>query len=158
MWNFVPAIKCKSSSREFFPDLVVAFVSFVNFRQDNDRPTAIVVQRPPGAWTDDENIHSWVSSSFYSFYHHVKPPCFNEEFGPCDNSDSNMTFPSPTCPHLHNPGPLKIVHTFQAELIFVTNITNYICGEKIVMWRNFGKFWEILEILPQFTRFHVEKN
>ena len=27
-----------------------------------------------------------------------------------------------------------------AELIFVTNITNYICGEKIVMWRNFGKF------------------
>ena len=38
-----------------------------------------------------------------------------------------------------------------AELIFVTNITNNICGEKIVMWRyfgkfwrNFGKFWEIL--------------
>ena len=28
-----------------------------------------------------------------------------------------------------------------AELIFVTNITNYICGEKIVMWRNVGKFW-----------------
>ena len=26
------------------------------------------------------------------------------------------------------------------ELIFVTNITNYICGEKIVMWRNFGRF------------------
>ena len=25
-----------------------------------------------------------------------------------------------------------------AELIFVTNITNYICGEKIVMWRNFS--------------------
>ena len=41
------------------------------------------------------------------------------------------------------------------ELIFVTNVTNYICGEKIVVWRNFGKFWEIL---PQFTRFHVEKN
>ena len=55
-----------------------------------------------------------------------------------------MTFPSPTCPHLRNPGPLKIVHTFQAELIFVTNITNYICGEKIVMWRNFWKIWEIL--------------
>ena len=35
------------------------------------------------------------------------------------------------------------------ELISVTNITNYICGEKIVMWRNFGNFfgknWEILE-------------
>ena len=41
------------------------------------------------------------------------------------------------------------------ELIFVTNITNYISGEKIVMWRNFSfpcipcisphveKFWEI---------------
>ena len=41
------------------------------------------------------------------------------------------------------------------ELIFVTNITNYICGEKIVIWRNIGKIWEIL---PQFTRFHVEKN
>ena len=27
------------------------------------------------------------------------------------------------------------------ELIFVTN---YICGEKIVMWRNFGKMWEVL--------------
>ena len=33
----------------------------------------------------------------------------------------------------------------------ITNITNYVCGEKIVMWRNFGeilgnfeKFWEIL--------------
>ena len=26
------------------------------------------------------------------------------------------------------------------ELIFVTNITNYICEEEIVMWRNFGKF------------------
>ena len=34
--------------------------------------------------------------------------------------------------------------SFQAELIFVTNIKNYICGEKIVMWRNFGKFWELL--------------
>ena len=31
-----------------------------------------------------------------------------------------------------------------AELIFVTNITNYIYGEKIVMWRNFGKYWENL--------------
>ena len=60
----------------------------------------------------------------------------------------------------------------QPELIFVTNITNYICGEKKLMWRNFGeilgnfeKFWEILrnfgkfrEILPQFRHFHVEKN
>ena len=30
-------------------------------------------------------------------------------------------------------------------LIFVKNIPNYICGEKIVMWRNLGKIWEILE-------------
>ena len=48
------------------------------------------------------------------------------------------------------------------ELIFVTNIINYICGEKIVMWRNFGEIWgnfeKFWEILPQFTRFHVEKN
>ena len=45
------------------------------------------------------------------------------------------------------------------ELIFVTIITNYICGENLAkFWkilRNFGKFWEIL---PQFTRFHVEKK
>ena len=41
------------------------------------------------------------------------------------------------------------------ELIFVTNITNYICGEKIVTWRNIGKIWDIL---PKFTHFHVEKN
>ena len=48
----------------------------------------------------------------------------------------------------------------------------YIYGEKMVMWRYFGKFWEIFEkfweslgnfekfwkILPQFTRFHMEKN
>ena len=48
----------------------------------------------------------------------------------------------------------------EAELIFVKNITNYICGEKIVMWRNFGKSWETLrnfgkfwEILRSFGRF-----
>ena len=61
--------------------------------------------------------------------------------------------------------PFNSLLCIYAELIFVTNITNYICGEKIVIWRYFGKFWEILrnfgnflEILPQFTRFHVEKN
>ena len=45
-----------------------------------------------------------------------------------------------------------------AELIFVTN---YICREKIVMWRNFGKFWrnfgeileKIWEILENFKDF-----
>ena len=36
------------------------------------------------------------------------------------------------------------------ELIFVTNITNYICGEKMVMWRFFGK---IREILGNFEKF-----
>ena len=52
------------------------------------------------------------------------------------------------------------------ELISVTNITNYICGEKIVMWRNFGeilgnfeKFCEILEdFAKKNTHFRVEKN
>ena len=43
------------------------------------------------------------------------------------------------------------------ELIFVTNIINYICGEKIVMWRNFRKMWEILgnfgEILGNVGKF-----
>ena len=33
-----------------------------------------------------------------------------------------------------------------SELIFVKIITNYICGEEIVMWRNFEKIWEILRI------------
>ena len=51
------------------------------------------------------------------------------------------------------------------ELIFVTN---YICGEKLScgeIWGKLGKvgkLWEVLEnfweILPQFTRFHVERN
>ena len=66
------------------------------------------------------------------------------------------------------------------DLIFVTNITNIISGEKIVMWRNFsfpcGEISDVFycnlcrfvakslihdvcrEILSQFTRFHVEKN
>ena len=56
VWDFVPAIKCKVAEENYFADLFVAFVSFVNFRQDNDRPPAIVVQRPPGAGPDDENI------------------------------------------------------------------------------------------------------
>ena len=56
VWDSVPAIKCKVAQKNYFADLVVAFVSFVNFRQDNDRPPAIVVQRPPGAGPDDENI------------------------------------------------------------------------------------------------------
>ena len=36
-----------------------------------------------------------------------------------------------------------------SELIFVTNITNYIRGEKIVIWRNFGY---ILGNLGNFCR------
>ena len=61
---------------------------------------------------------------------------------------------------------------FWPELIFVTNITNYIRGEKIFhvekfqlsMYDNYGeietleKFGKNWEILPQFTRFHVKKN
>ena len=59
---------------------------------------------------------------------------------------------------------------FWPELIFVTNITNYISGEKIAMWRNFsfpcmtivgklkisppvekfGNFWEILRNFGKF--------
>ena len=45
----------------------------------------------------------------------------------------------------------------KTELIFVTNITNYICGEKNIMWRNFREIWEILEIfweiLGNFEKF-----
>ena len=39
------------------------------------------------------------------------------------------------------------------ELIFVTNITNYICGEKIVMWKNLGKNWKFWENLGNFEKF-----
>ena len=49
------------------------------------------------------------------------------------------------CQHL-----LKLIVVFvmimfysSAELIFVTNITNYICGEKTVMWRNFSFLYRI---------------
>ena len=66
-----------------------------------------------------------------------------------------MTFPSPTCPHLHNPGPLKIVHTFQAELIFVTNITNYICGEKLSCGEILGNFGTFSEILGDFATIYA---
>ena len=42
------------------------------------------------------------------------------------------------------------------ELIFVTNITNYICEEEIVTWRNFGKFsgkfGKFLEILGNIEK------
>ena len=41
---------------------------------------------------------------------------------------------------LANGGP----ETPKPELIFVTNITNYICGEKIDILGNFEKYWEIL--------------
>ena len=40
-------------------------------------------------------------------------------------------------------GPRGSRNSPTAELIFFTNITNYILGEKIVMWRNFGKFCNI---------------
>ena len=42
------------------------------------------------------------------------------------------------------------------ELISVTNITNYICGEKIIMWRNFGKFSEFCHNLPAFMWRKIE--
>ena len=53
---------------------------------------------------------------------------------------------------------------FETELIFVTDITVYICGEKIVMWRNFGflyRIWTIYGVLSKFMLFllqiYVEK-
>ena len=54
-----------------------------------------------------------------------------------------------TCVQIGKPGRAAsrdyFVKLSPPELIFVTNITNYICGEKIVMWRNFGKCWEFFE-------------
>ena len=52
-----------------------------------------------------------------------------------------------------------------SDFIFVTNITNYICGEKTVMWRNFSflyRIWTIYGVLSKFMlflfRLYVEKN
>ena len=47
-------------------------------------------------------------------------------------------------------GPRGSRNSPTAELIFFTNITNYILGEKIVMWRNFGKFCEVLRNFGKF--------
>ena len=44
----------------------------------------------------------------------------------------------------------------KADLIFVTNITNYIRGEKIVLWRNFS--FPCMTIVGNLNLFpHVEK-
>ena len=51
------------------------------------------------------------------------------------------------------------------ELIFVTDITDFIRGEKTVMWRNFSflyRIWTIYGVLSKFMSFlfqiYVEKN
>ena len=41
---------------------------------------------------------------------------------------------------------------WNTELIFVTNITNYIRGEKIVMWRNFS--YPCMTIVEKFMEFY----
>ena len=65
---------------------------------------------------------------------------------------------------------MRILIWDDPDLLFVTNITNYIRGEKIAMWSFqcmtiVGKFWEYLkdfgkcwEVMSQFTRFYVENN
>ena len=52
-----------------------------------------------------------------------------------------------------------------SELTFVTNITNYIRGEKTVMWRNFNflyRIWKFFGVSSKFMSFlfqiYVEKN
>ena len=51
-----------------------------------------------------------------------------------------------------HPIPRNIKWSFLAftELIFVTNITIYICGGKVIMRRNFGKILEICRIFGKF--------
>ena len=92
-----------------------------------------------------------------------------------ESLSNGLTLLFPQYPHQHQQHQCQRQHT---ELIFVTDTTVYIRGEKIAMWRklwgnrkflhlwrNFGILWKKLrnfkkfwEILPQFTRFHVEKN
>ena len=48
---------------------------------------------------------------------------------------------------LDKPGKSNLINIciWNSDLIFVTNITNYICGEKSVMWRNL-KFLYITDV------------
>ena len=60
-------------------------------------------------------------------------------------------------PHLLCPPPLvtsqsRVATTSGPELIFVTNITNYICGEKSVMSGGISDFCKEFEQFMEFSR------
>ena len=82
-----------------------------------------------------------------------------EELRTCSAGKTFYTFNEAAATSRHTPQSLRLAiflflrfrkghlenlsWLMKTELIIVTkitNITNYICGEKIVMWRNFGKF------------------
>ena len=44
-----------------------------------------------------------------------------------------------------------VVDDGDADLIFVTDITDYIRGEKYVMWRNLNNLWYFIEIYAVFV-------
>ena len=52
----------------------------------------------------------------------------------------------------------RIIHTQSSYLSQISEII-YICGEKIVMWRNFGKYWEILRNFGRScSYFHLQRS
>ena len=82
-----------------------------------------------------------------------------EELRTCSAGKTFYTFNEAAATSRHTPQSLRLAiflflrfrkghlenlsWLMKTELIIVTkitNITNYICGEKIVMWRNFGRF------------------
>ena len=56
----------------------------------------------------------------------------------------------------------SVLRDYHADLIFVTNITNIISGEKIIMWRNFSFLYMIivgkLKISPRVEKFQMSPH
>ena len=55
----------------------------------------------------------------------------------------------------HHVKQLLKTHSAMPEHIFFTNITNYICGEKTVMWRNFSFLYRIWTIYGFFIEVYA---
>ena len=77
----------------------------------------------------------------------------------CHKASSRRVTASPTSHFALTQGAQCIQRSekgMKPELIFVTYITDYICGENSVMWRNFRflyRIWTIVGVLSKFMPF-----